>query len=296
MYHCKGSVGTPIDFYFTKKEAPIIKVIQSLVTYKPKQVDAILFDHLNSDYMNQCYWILKWSIESYNTNSFMEQDYQYDDPMVKACRERAVFMIARLHLCKTVLRLFKSHSYNDWWHFWLKVEIEWKNNAFELTNIDAENRCSTKTNIDCVNRKFVQLLKQKKNPYIKSINPHLFKLIDDSLKKVDYRSILFSMDFLKYEWNPFLESVKNWFNIEKNGFISNDTKPINIGALNYSADKNTLTTPIGGRKNKVVYQKPRTNFSRRGRKKENKNYDCADFLSSSMPEDFGDLSYLEYKS
>lgn len=297
MYYCQGKIGTPIDFSITKKEAPLFVVIRSLVNYKPKEINPILFDNLNSDYMNQCYWILKWNIESWNNNLFIEQDYLCDNPMVKACIERSRFMECRLYLCHKLFSLFNFSSYRDFWHFWLKVEIEWKKTLFEITNKDAELGISTKQNINSANLRFIQLLKNKKNPYQSSVNPHLFTMIDTSLKIINFQSKQFSTDiskdFLINFWNPLIKRIIKWFKLEKEGFALNNNKLLKFVPLNLSADEKTLITTIRGRKKEAVYQQPQINFSGRGRKKEEKKYDATDFLSLTIPKDFGDLSYLE---
>ncbi len=277
--YCKGEMGSPIDFVFTKEEAYILKVIQSLVNYKPKEVNPILFDHLNSDYMLQASWILKWQVKSLERVCD-----RYSSLMLQGAEPRAVLMINRLNICFRLFELMDFPLYFDAWEFWLNVEMDWKKTVFEATNKSAVNQCNTKQKISSVNRKYKQLIKDKKNPYEKSKNPHLFIMIDASLNVIGSNYKKSDLDFLKEYWNPFVNAVKDWFNIDDK----------NTQAWNLSPDGKTLLASTGGRKKEMIYQSPLAKFSGRGRKKEERKiYDTNDFLSFDIPETFGDLSYLD---
>lgn len=204
-------LGSQFKFNFTQDEAPVAKIVDGLINFKPQDIDQKLFEDFNSNYAWFCYWVLEAE-----TQAFTEQDYPLNHPIAKAFKPAGRVMLARLNLCRGIMKSVDGMLYSDAWDFWQKVETNWKSKISNRANQRANEPNHTKGQTNKRNRQFKLKLLNRKNPYLKEQDFHLFIAIDASLKLADYRSENFSEDFLIYCWNPFVNAWKTFISSQEN--------------------------------------------------------------------------------
>ena len=125
----------------------------------------------------------------------------------------------------------------------------------------------------------------RKNPYLKEHDLHLFIAIDASLKLADYRSENFSEDFLIYCWNPFVNTWKTFISSQEKGLELNNGQRTETKIRRLEEDN--LVAITGGRKKKAIYPPNSQNTSGRGRKK-SENNPCTTRFSATLPAEWAD--------
>ncbi len=274
----RPKTGSPIEFECSLQEALLFLVVQYLINFQPKEIDRVLFNKLNYDYSSECFVVLKERIKSLrekNHSSYL---------MAQAAQPRGKLMGSRLDLCTKLMQLIQM-PYSSIWEFWLEVEEDWKINFLEIANQSAKDPKYTKGEINYYNRKFKQTLSEKKNPHKQDKTPHLFKMVEASLKLIDHKSKFFSEDFLINYWNPFINAVKTWSNFEEKGLVLDNGQRAGTVALRLKPETEALVAVTGGRTEKTISQPPQKNLSGRGRKK-SENKPNISILSITLPEEY----------
>ena len=257
-------LGSQFEFPFTEDEAPVAKTIEHLINFRPQGIDSKLHEDFNSNYAWFCYWVLEEE-----TKTFSKEEYPLNIPIAKAFEPAGRVILARLNLCRGIMKSVDEMPYLDAWDFWQQVEENWKQQVLEIANRRAKEPRYTKSQTNSKNRQFKQKLLSKTNPYNKTQDPHLFKAIDTSLKLADYKSENFSEDFLTNCWNPFVRAWKKYISFLERGAELDEGQRAETKIRRFEGDN--LVAMTGARKKEVIYPPNSKNTSGRGRKKSQNN-------------------------
>lgn len=268
-------LGSQFEFHFTQDEAPVAKAIEYLINFRPQNIDPRLFEDFNSNYAWFCYWVL-----AEETQSFTEEKYPLNQPIAKAFKPAGQVMLARLNLCRGIMKSVDGMPYSDVWDFWQQVEANWKSKILNRADQRANEPNHTKGQTNERNRQFKQRLLNKENPYRKEQDPHLFIALDASLKLTDYSSENFSKDFLKHCWNPFVNAWRTFISSQEKGIELDNGQRTETKTRRLEGDN--LVAITGARKKKAIYPPNSKNISGRGRKK-SENNPCATSFSATLP-------------
>jgi hypothetical protein len=219
------------------------------------------------------------------TQAFSEQEYPLNHPNAKAFKPAGQFMLARLNLCRGIMKSIDGMPYSDAWDFWQKVEANWKFKLLSRANQRAKEPNHTKEQTNARNRQFKQKLLSKENPYQKEQDPHLFIAIAFSLKLADYRSENFSEQFLVECWNPFVKAWKKYIASQEKGITLDNGQRAEFKTRRLEEDN--LVAMTGGRKKVAIYPLNSKNISGRGRKK-SKNNPYTTSFSATLPAEWAD--------
>lgn len=278
-------LGSQFEFPFTQDEEPLAKTIEYLINFRPEDIHPTLFEDFNSNYAWYCYWVLEAE-----TEAFSDQEYPLNHPIAKAFKPTGELMLARLNLCRGIMKSVDKMPYSDAWDFWQKVEVNWKSKILYRANQRAKESNHTKGKTNDQNRQFKNKLLQKENPYKKDTDPYLFDAIALSLKLADYRSENFSENFLNDYWNPFVEAWKIFLTSQEKGVELDNGVRAETKTRRLEGDNLVATT--GARKKKAIYPHNSTNISGRGRKKSENNPYTTSF-SATLPAEWADQPELD---
>ncbi|MEM8723470.1 MAG: hypothetical protein AAGE84_30010 [Cyanobacteria bacterium P01_G01_bin.39] len=219
------------------------------------------------------------------TQAFSEQQYPLNHSTAKAFKPDGQFMLARLNLCRGIMKSIDEMPYSDVWDFWQKVEVNWKSKILNIANQRANEPNYTKRQTNDRNRQFKNKLLNKENPYLKEQDPDLFIAIDTALKLIDFKSENSSKDFSIQYWNPLIKSMKTFISSQERGVLLDNGQRTETKTRRL-VDGN-LVAVMGARKKEAIYSPNSKNISGRGRKKSNNN-PCATKFSATLPAEFAD--------
>ena len=273
-------LGSQFEFPFTQDEASVAQTIEYLINFRPEDIHPKLFEDFNSQYAWFCYWVLEAE-----TQTFAEQSYPLNHPISEAFKPAGKLMLARLNLCRGIMKSVDKMPYSDAWDFWQQVEANWKSKILSRANQRANQPNHTKGQTNERNRQFKQKLLNRENPYQQEQDPHLFIAIDASLKLADYRSECFSEDFLTGYWNPFVKAWKIFISSQERGIELDNKQRTETKTRRLEGDN--LVAVTGARKKKAIYPPNSKNISGRGRKK-SENNSCTTRFSATLPAEWSD--------